>query len=94
MGRNQSVHWIQNQRFHLELDMTVGIFCLTSDSTHRPAIHMGKAVIPALMIQVQPHTGKKNTPLLLKSWKKTNFLHAIRVLHGSLELFAARVTRT
>eukprot|EP00957_Ditylum_brightwellii_P201861 15327567-Ditylum_brightwellii.AAC.1 len=70
--------------------MQIGIFYLTSDSTHGLAISIGKAVMPALVTQVQPPTGKKNTPFLFNSWKKTNFPRTIGVLYGGLDLFAAQ----
>eukprot|EP00957_Ditylum_brightwellii_P210546 15365093-Ditylum_brightwellii.AAC.1 len=35
----------------LKQNMKVGIFCLTSDNTHRLAIYVGKAVISALVPQ-------------------------------------------
>eukprot|EP00957_Ditylum_brightwellii_P037967 2871714-Ditylum_brightwellii.AAC.1 len=69
--------------------MQVGIFYLISDSTPGLVIHVGKAVMSALVIQVQLPTGENN-PFLFKSWKKTNFPRSIRVLYGGLDPFAAQ----
>ena len=44
----------------------------------------------ALVTQVQPPIGEMDFPFLFRSWKKTNFPGVIRVLHGSLDPFAAQ----
>ena len=68
--------------------MQVGIFCLTSDSTHGLATHVGKAVMSALVMQVNNLQDKDLSNLSYEREQTSQLLN--RDLHGGLDPLAAK----
>ena len=69
-------------------NMQVGIFCLTSDSTHVLAIHASKAVMSALVTQANNLQDKDLSNLSYEREQPSQLLN--RDLHGGLDSLAAK----